>query len=43
MSSLRPSDEFHDPGLAFGREEEDDDNDGDDLRKRDEDEGTREQ
>ncbi len=35
-----PSDGFHDPGLAFGREEEDDDDDGDGSRERDEDEGT---
>ena len=39
---MSPSDEFHDPGSAFGGEEEDDDDDGDDLRERDEDEGTRE-
>ncbi len=35
-----PSDGFHDPGLAFGREEEDEDDDGDGSRERDEDEGT---
>ena len=28
-SSVPPSDEFHDPGSAFGREEEEEDHDGD--------------
>jgi hypothetical protein len=38
---LPPSDEFHDTGLASGREEEDDDDNDDDSRERDGDEGTR--
>jgi hypothetical protein len=35
LSSLPPSDEFHDLGLAFGREEEDEDH------NRDREQGTR--
>ncbi len=35
-----PSDGIHNPGLAFGREEDDEDDDGNGLQERDEDKGT---